>query len=78
MREAINLQAGADEMVKQVRIHGIRLEPYAPHYYLARALTEMGECADAAKALAQAELEIKGTGLESRLQALRAKGTGSR
>lgn len=77
MREAINLQAGADEMVKQVRISGMRLEPYFPHYHLARALTEMGECAGAAKEFPQAEVEIKGTGLQSPLQALRAKCAGS-
>jgi len=41
MRDAIRFQPGKGDLVTQVRIYGVRFEPYAPYTYLALASLEL-------------------------------------
>lgn len=58
-RDAIDdLQAAIDENPRaeaQVRIYGMRFEPYLPHYYLGAAKFKLGDCAGALQAWQEAD-----------------------
>jgi hypothetical protein len=49
---AAQQKGDADE---NVRMYGMRVEPYLPNYYLGRSYRELGRCDDALRAWAQAE-----------------------
>lgn len=55
MRQAIAKQPRSTG--DNVRIYGVRVVPYIPHYFLGLALYRQGDCAAAATALAEAEAQ---------------------
>ena len=73
MRDAIRFQAGAGELVTQVRIYGVRFEPYSPYSLLALALLELKDCQNAIPALKQAEREVRPKSIEARLKQVRSR-----
>jgi hypothetical protein len=70
MQEALRLQTSEQNRVRQVRIYGVRFEPYAPTFFLMAALTELGQCARAKELLPAVNREVSGTQLERRVGAV--------
>jgi hypothetical protein len=74
LNNAIRLQAGLKEPIKEVRMSGTRFVPYAPQSYLTAALVELkSDCAVVQAALKQTEGEPPAPDVKSRLQAARAR-----
>ena len=67
MREAL---AENPKEGEQVKLYGLRFEPYLPHFYLGLALVEAGDCAGALKAFQASEEQgaIRGTPKSSELR----------
>lgn len=72
LKEAVDLQ-NASKQAKRQAIIGGRVEPWSPQAYLAVALIEDGNCAEAAGPLKQAASETKRPDLELQLRAARAR-----
>jgi hypothetical protein len=72
MQTAIARQPAANP-VKQVSIQGMRSEPYAPHYYLGVALSELKDCDGSMEAFSRAESEVKDTPLAHPLKIYAAR-----
>jgi hypothetical protein len=68
MQDAIRFQPGSQEVVSQVRVYGVRFEPYSPYSFLALALLELKDCGNAGSALKQSEREVKSKSIENRLR----------
>jgi hypothetical protein len=74
LNNAIRLQAGLKESIKEVRMSGTRFVPYAPQSYLTAALFELkSDCAVVQAALKQAQGEPPAPDVKSRLQAARTR-----
>lgn len=66
LQSALILQPPGGPAVKQALIYNVRIERYAPYFWLARALARKGDCAAAQAALARAAAEVPSSALRQR------------